>query len=142
LLDQVFSSPNWNYLPRALTAATTRQEVISHNIANVNTPNFRKSDVEFENLLAKELYGDEQPEGKLQMTRTRDNHLPAQRRPFHAVPTVVEDETTIMRTDENNVDIDVEMANLTKNQLYFNAVTKSLNGHVTKLKNVITSGQS
>lgn len=142
MLEQIMSNNNMNYLPRALTAATMRQEVISNNIANVNTPRFRKSDLEFEDLLAKEIYGDEQPEGKLQMTRTRDKHLPAQRRPFHAVPTIVEDESTIMRTDENNVDIDTEMANLTKNQLYFNAVTKSLNGHITKLKNVISSGQS
>lgn len=141
MIEQIMRSSNMNYLPRGLTAATMRQEVISNNIANVNTPNFRKSVVNFEETLAKELYGEENPAGKLQMIRTHDNHLPAQRRPIHAVPTIVEDDTTIMREDENNVDIDIEMASLTKNQLYYNALVKQLNGHITGLKNVITSGQ-
>lgn len=141
MIEQIMRSSNMNYLPRGLTAATMRQEVISNNIANVNTPNFRKSVVNFEETLAKELYGEENPAGKLQMIRTRDKHLPAQHRPIHAVPTIVEDDTTIMREDENNVDIDIEMASLTKNQLYYNALVKQLNGHITGLKNVITSGQ-
>ena len=47
-----------------------------------------------------------------------------------------------MRVDNNNVDIDIEMATLAKNQLYYNAMTTSLGGYITKLRNVITSGQS
>lgn len=141
MLEQILNSPNFNYLPRAMTAATMRQEVISHNIANVNTPNYRKTAVEFEELLAKEIYG-EDTEGKLQIIRTRDKHLPAQHLPIHATPTMVEDNTTIMRTDDNNVDIDIEMATLLKNQMYFNALANQMRGHVTKVRNVITSGQS
>ena len=53
---------------------------------------------------------------------------------------MVEDHTTIMRVDENNVDIDIEMATLAKNQLYFNALATEFGGYVTKMKNVITSG--
>ncbi|MBR0287358.1 MAG: flagellar basal body rod protein FlgB, partial [Selenomonadaceae bacterium] len=40
MLEQIMNSTNFNYLPRALTAATIRQEVIANNIANVNTPNY------------------------------------------------------------------------------------------------------
>ena len=134
----MFNSPNFNYLPRAMTAASMRHEVISHNIANVNTPNYRKSVLDFEDLLARELYGDE-PDGKLKMVRTHDNHLPAEPLPFHAEPTIWQDNTTIMRTDDNNVDIDIEMASLAKNQLYYNAVATELGGYVTLLKNAITS---
>lgn len=123
-----------------MTAATIRQEVIANNVANVNTPNYRKSVVEFEDLLAREIYGEE-PDGKLEMVRTHDKHLPFKPLDFHAAPTIVEDNTTIMRVDDNNVDIDVEMANLTKNQIYYNALVTELGGHVTRLKNVITSGQ-
>ena len=47
-----------------------------------------------------------------------------------------------MRVDNNNVDIDIEMASLAKNQLYYNAMATELGGYVNKLKNVITSGQS
>jgi len=141
MLEQIMNSGNMNYLPRALTAATMRQEVISNNIANVNTPNFRSSSVEFEKLLAKELYGNEEPAGKLKIVRTNDKHLPADLRPIHAEPTIVANDDTIMREDENNVDIDIEMASLTKNQLYFNALSRQLGGYITNLRNVITSGQ-
>ena len=47
-----------------------------------------------------------------------------------------------MRVDNNNVDIDSEMAGLAKNQLYYNAMATELGGFVSKMKSVITSGQS
>ena len=74
VLEQIFNSTNFNYLPRAMVAANMRQEVIANNIANVNTPNYRKSVVEFEDLLAREIYGEE-PDGKLKMVRTHDRQL-------------------------------------------------------------------
>ena len=121
-----------------MTAASMRHEVISHNIANVNTPNYRRSVLDFEELLAKELYGEE-PDGKLQMVRTHDEHLPAAPLPFHAEPTIYQDNTTIMRTDDNNVDIDIEMASLAKNQMYYNAAVNQFGGYITILRNAITS---
>jgi len=139
VLEQIFNSTNFNYLPRGMTAASMRQEVISHNIANVNTPNYRKTNLEFEDMLAREIYGDE-PDGTLPMVRTHDKHLPFKPSAFHAEPTMIEDHTTIMRVDENNVDIDIEMATLAKNQLYYNALVTEFGSYVNKLKNVITSG--
>lgn len=138
VLEQILNSSNFNYLPRAMTAATIRHEVISNNIANVNTPNYRKSVVNFEDLLAREIYGEE-PDGKLKMIRTHDRHLPHVPPDFHAEPTIAQDNTTIMRVDDNNVDIDIEMATLTKNQIYYNAVVTELSAHVARLKNAISS---
>ena len=140
MLEQILNSSDFNYLPRAMTAATIRHEVIANNIANVNTPNYRKSVVEFEDLLARELYGEE-PDGKLRMTRTHDKHLPFKPLDFHATPTIIQDNTTIMRTDDNNVDIDIEMASMAKNQLYYNTIVTELSSHVARVKNAITSGQ-
>ena len=140
VLEQIFNSSNFNYLPRAMTAASIRQEVIADNIANVNTPNFKKSAVEFEELLARELYGEE-PDGKLKLVRTHDKHLPFEPLEFHAEPQIVQDNSTTMRMDKNNVDIDIEMASLTKNQLYYNAIATQFGGYVTTMKNAITSGQ-
>jgi len=139
VLEQIFNSTNFNYLPRAMVAANMRQEVIANNIANVNTPNYRKSVVEFEDLLAREIYGEE-PDGKLKMVRTHDKHFPPAPLKFHAEPTITQDNTTIMRVDDNNVDIDIEMAELSKTQLYYNALVTEFGGHVSKLKNTITSG--
>ena len=138
MLEQILNSSNFNYLPRAMTAATIRQEITANNLANVNTPNYRKSVVEFEDLLAREIYGEE-PDGKLKMVRTHKNHLPAEPLNFHAEPTIFEDNTTIMRTDDNNVDIDIEMATLSKNQIYYNSLVTELSGHVARLKNAISS---
>lgn len=137
VLEGILESSNLNYLPRAMTAANLRQEIIANNIANVNTPNYRKSVVEFEELLARELYGED--DKKLKMVRTHDRHLPPEQLPYHAEPTISVDHSTIMRADDNNVDIDIEMASLAKNQLYYNAVATELSGHVSRLKNAITS---
>lgn len=121
-----------------MTAAGIRQEVIANNIANVNTPNFRKSNVEFEELLAREIYGEES-DGKLKMARTHDKHLPYVPLEFRAEPTIEQDNSTIMRVDDNNVDIDIEMATLAKNQIYYNTIVTEFGAHVSRLKAAITS---
>ncbi len=138
MLEQIMNSPNFDYLSRGLAAANMRQEVISNNIANVNTPHFKRSGVNFEDLLAKELHLDDDA-GKLDVVRTHDRHLPIPLRgKAHAV--IEEDNSTTMRVDDNNVDIDIEMAGLAKNHMYHNAMTTQLGGFMTKMKNVITSG--
>lgn len=140
MLEQIMNSSNFNYLGRGLAAANLRQEVISNNIANVNTPNFKRSGVVFEDLLAKELHLDDVP-NRLAIVRTHDRHLPiAQFSPV--MPKIQRDDTTTMRVDNNNVDIDSEMAGLAKNQLYYNSMATSLNGYIQRMKNTITSGQS
>ncbi len=140
MLEQIMNSSNFDYLSRGMSAANLRQEVISNNIANVNTPHFKRSAVNFEDLLAKELHLDDDGR-RLEIVRTHDRHLPI---PIHGKVNAVieEDQTTTMRVDDNNVDIDIEMAALSKNQLYYNAMATQLGGYMTKLKNVITSGQS
>ncbi len=136
MLEQIMNSANVNNLSRGLEAASLRQKVLANNIANVNTPNFKRSEVVFETLLAKELYGDDS--GRLDMVRTNDKHLPMNSE-GGARAALVQDNTTTMRTDNNNVDIDVEMANLAKNQIYYNAMAQSIGDYFTKMKNIITS---
>ena len=137
MLDQLVNAPVIDYMSRGMSAANLRHEVISNNIANVNTPKFKKSDVVFESLLAKELgLFDEQ--GKLDVVRTHDRHMPIPMK-GRAMPEVIMDTSTTMRTDKNNVDIDKEMANLAKNQIYFNALAKEMGSHFQKVKTIITS---
>ena len=139
MLDQIMRAPTFDYMERGLSAANLRHEVISDNLANVNTPNFKRSEVVFEELLAKELYGDDD-KGKLQMVRTHDRHLPFKK--FERAAARVErDDTTVMRVDNNNVDIDMEMASLAKNQLYYNALARQLGGHISRIKSVMQSSE-
>ncbi len=137
MLEQIMNSSTMDYLSRGLSAANLRQSVISNNIANVNTPNFKKSDVIFEDLLAKELYGD--TSGRLALVRTHDNHLPIATGPNAVEARVELQGTTTMRVDKNNVDIDVEMANLAKNQVYYNSMAKEIGSYITRIKSSISS---
>lgn len=138
MLEQIMQSSQMNYMERGMQAAHMRHEVISNNLANVNTPYFKRSEVEFEELLAKEIYGEE-PSGKLQMVRTHEKHLPFTPKPFVASPQINLDTSTTMRVDKNNVDIDIEMASMAKNHLYYSALARQMGNYVSRLKNTISS---
>ncbi len=138
MLDQIMRSPTFDYFERGLSAANLRHEVIADNLANINTPNFKRSRVVFEEILAKELYGEEG--NKLPLVRTHDKHLPVAK--FEPAQARVErDDSTTMRVDNNNVDIDMEMASLAKNQLYYNALARQLGGHISRIKSVMQSSE-
>ena len=138
MLEQVVNTSTIDIGGRAMAAASLRHEVLSNNIANVNTPNFKRSHVRFEDLLKQELGLDD--DLLMKVVRTHDRHLPiAFHGKAHAV--IEQDATTNMRLDGNNVDIDIEMAEVAKNQLYYNALANAVGGHISRLKSVITSGQ-
>jgi flagellar basal-body rod protein flgB len=134
MLEQIVGGKALDVMQRGMGAANLRQEVISHNIANVNTPNFKKSDVIFEDLLAKEL--DLDATGRLKIVRTHDRHMPIAFR-GRAAAKVELDPSSSMRYDKNNVDIDVEMASLAKNSLYFNALARQVGAEFSRMRTVV-----
>ncbi len=136
MLNAIFSSPRAAVLEQAINASSLRQKVISNNIANVNTPGFKKSDVIFEDVLNEALNGN----GKLPMVRTNEKHLPLMQRGVPS-PLIQTDTNTSLRTDGNNVDIDGEMANMAKNNIYYNAVVQQLSGYFSGIKSVIKEGK-
>ena len=138
MLEQVVNTSVIDVSSRAMAASTLRHEVLSNNIANVNTPNFKRSHVRFEDLLKRELGLENDP--LMKVVRTHDRHFPiAFHGKAHAV--IEQDAHTNMRLDRNNVDIDIEMAEVAKNQLYYSALATALGGHISKIKSVISSGQ-
>ena len=115
-----FDRSSFTLLERSLNAASLRQNVIANNIANTDTPNYKRSEVVFEQLLQKEMQGKYIP-----ITRTHANHLPLQRGMDEIQPKVVQDHAeTAMNNNGNNVDIDKEMAMLAENQLYYNLLVQ------------------
>lgn len=88
-------------LSRLISASEMRQQVIGHNIANVNTPNYHRLDVNFEQALADEL------------ARAPASGAAAKT----AAPTVHRSPGLPARADGNNVDIDQEIGALNKNAL-------------------------
>jgi flagellar basal-body rod protein FlgB len=92
----------------AIRGTEQRQSVLSNNLANVNTPGFKRSDVSFQSALADALSSAQNSSDTASVDAT----------PF----TTQTDSATSMRLDGNNVDPDVEAANLSKNQLLFDSV--------------------
>lgn len=138
MLQSLLSSPKIAVAEQALNASALRQKVISNNIANVNTPGFKKSEVIFEDLLAQELGNWDG--NKLPLAVTNEHHFPIASRGVTA-PVVNTIANTTMRTDGNNVDVDVEMAELAKNSIYYNAVAQDLGRYISSLKSVISGGR-
>jgi len=122
-------------LSRALDASALRQNVIANNIANSETPNFKRSEVRFEEFLQRELEGSG---SKFVGRRTDPRHLhigAGSGRPVR--PEVAVDRRTSMNNNKNNVDIDYEMALLAKNQLYYNTLIQQVNHEFKMIRTAI-----
>ncbi|MEW5919750.1 MAG: flagellar basal body rod protein FlgB [Bacillota bacterium] len=119
-------------LTRGLDAAALRQKVTANNIANLNTPGFKRSYVLFNAELDK-------ARSKLPLARTNPCHYPG--RPGEADPRVQTERHTSRRTDGNNVDLDQEMLDLVTNQLHYNALIQRTSGRLAAWRYVITEGR-
>lgn len=120
---------------RALDASQLRQNVIANNIANVDTPRFKRSEVRFEQLLQQELNS---YKSSFVGYRTDPRHFAIGRSDRNAVqPEVVTDRKSSMNNNENNVDIDYEMALMAKNQLYYNTLIQQLNHEIRMTRTAI-----
>ena len=134
MIDKLLSDTN--VMQKSLDAAWSRNEIISQNIANVDTPGYKRKDVAFEEYLVNS-------KKKITGNRTDVRHIPISPSDIDSVePTVTQDYSKLsMRIDGNNVDIDTEMAELAKNSIKFNALTQMLNGSFSKIKSVISEGR-
>ncbi|CCQ97481.1 Flagellar basal body rod protein FlgB [[Clostridium] ultunense Esp] len=128
-------STNIDMLNKALDGLWLRDKVINHNISNVNTPNYKKLTVNFEDKL-KEAIGNNQSK----LNRTHNKHLPISKGIDEVNPSISVDGNHSYRFDKNNVNIDTEMADLAKNTIMYNAVINQVIGEFDKIKNVINEG--
>ncbi|WP_407307362.1 flagellar basal body rod protein FlgB [Desulfosporosinus sp. SB140] len=130
--------PVLNVLQKELNASGTRQQVLANNVANADTPNFKRSDVDFQAVL-KEALGDKSG-APLSMKMTTQKHLPGvvdSQGSGSSGPMIVTDQSTSTRNDGNNVDIDREMSNVAENGLYYDSLTRALSSQLDLLKLVI-----
>ncbi len=129
---------NMDVLKAALDGTSARYENISNNLANVNTPGFKKSTVDFESQL-NDIIANKNT--KLTLCKTNNKHMGkgAQNlKNFESTTKVHEDTST--RRDKNNVNPDVEMINLAKTSITYNALADRISGNVSKLQSVISEG--
>ena len=118
-----------NVLDKAADASWLRNEVISNNIANADTPGYKRQDVDFESQLSKAL-------GKADATKMDSKVASLRRRELE--PTTHSDFSVYdYRLDENNVDIQLENVNLAKNQLKYNGLMTSIRMEFQNLTNAM-----
>jgi len=128
-------------LQKGLSAAWVRNAVIRNNIANVETPGFKTSDVEFETILAKSL---ETPQGSgFQGAKTHPKHIDIGARAPAPVfeQRIVKRGDLSMRMDGNNVDIESENVKLAQNSVYYNTLMEKLNSELRRLRAAISEGR-
>ncbi|NLL92650.1 MAG: flagellar basal body rod protein FlgB [Clostridiales bacterium] len=107
-----------NVLTKAADASWTRNEVLSNNLANVSTPNYKRKDVTFESYLLSELAGSSNSSLRQKVNNADVSNLGA---------SVYTDFSTLSyRLDGNNVDIDTENVELASNQIKYNAILDSI----------------
>jgi flagellar basal-body rod protein FlgB len=122
-----------NLLKKGLDAAALRHRVISNNIANINTPGFKRSSVVFGKELAKAS------KSRFVAKRFHPKHIPFGRKD-EFYPKIVVEENTVYRNDKNNVDLNQEMADLAKNTLYYNALATRISSKFRSILSVIQGG--
>ena len=115
-------------LDLALGAASQRQAVLSNNLANVNTPLYKRQDVNFDGVLAKALDSGQSGDSESSLLDS-------------LTPTVKTDNTTAMRADGNNVDVDNEMANLAENNVRYNALVQLAAKKLSTIQHVATDSR-
>jgi flagellar basal-body rod protein FlgB len=108
-------------LERALSGSSLRQQAIAQNIANVNTPGYRRKDVDFQSALHQAWNAGEQGVDSV-------------------APSVTTDTSTVMRADGSSVDIDTEAAEQAKNGLTYEAVSSVMKTRTAILKTAIGVG--
>lgn len=126
MLERIFGSDALVAANQALNASALRQQVIANNLANINTPGYRRQVVHFESSLQAAL-------------AHRDNPLAAPFAPSlsSVTPEVATVSSTSERTDGNNVDPEAENVALAQNAIKYDALVELTAVQFTNLKTAI-----
>ena len=118
-----------NVLDRAADAAWQRNEAISNNIANVDTPGYKRQDVAFESVLQQALGNNRYESMDDKVANVNLSRLRGR--------AYVDYANYSYRLDGNNVDIENENVMLAENQLKYQGLISSINQAFTTLKTVM-----
>lgn len=116
-------NPHVNNLSSALERTRDRATMLTTNLANVNTPGYKRRDIDF----GIELEQADKRQSKLDEWNRRRNDRDA--------------DATSIRVDGNNVDLEAEIAGLAETELRYQALTEMTNRYFSGIKNVIREGR-
>ena len=141
IVDPIAMSETLQVLKKGLDSLSIRNEAIANNIANYDTPNYKRIEVTFQEQLRAVIDKDHQISP---LVRTHPKHFPI------TSPSALSDfqpdlrvatETT-GRNDGNNVDMNVENAKLAENTALYNSLTDVTSRYLSQLRHAITEGKS
>ena len=118
-----------NVLNRAADAAWQRNEAISNNIANVDTPGYKRQDVAFESVLQQALGNNRYQSMDDKVANVNLSRLRGR--------AYVDYANYSYRLDGNNVDIENENVMLAENQLKYQGLISSINQEFSNLQTVM-----
>lgn len=114
-----------NVLDRAADASWTRESAIANNVANVDTPGYKRQDVAFEDILKRELKSSKYNTLQKAVDQVSLDKLEGQVYTDYA--------SYSYRLDGNNVDIDTENVELASEQLRYQTLTKAASEELTRM---------
>lgn len=118
-----------NVLDRTADAAWQRQELISNNIANQDTPNFKRQDIDFESQLERAMKRSKYVSVDAKVSNLKMSHLK---------PKVYTDYSNFSyRLDGNNVDPEQEQIRLAENQVKYQGLINSMTQEFGNLRTVM-----
>jgi flagellar basal-body rod protein FlgB len=123
-------------LTTALNFREMRQELISSNVANANTPGFKAKKMDFEEALARALDVD----GQMQMGVTDERHHNVGNGGFNNLePEIYDDPNGVVSENGNTVDVEAEMAKMAENKLMYDTLVQLINKKMGLMKYAINS---
>ena len=124
-------------LHRTMDVNLLRQDVIANNIANSDTPNFKRSTVSFETSLQSAL--DSERVRTFPTALTDEQHMPFHRPTDYrsVAPRRNLDYLTTVKNNGNNVDIEVESTNFLSSQMAYTLMTNSVSAQFRQLSLVL-----
>jgi flagellar basal-body rod protein FlgB len=131
--DMSKSQEVYSLLKKSLDASSLRSKAIANNIANINTKNYKRYYVSFEDSLNQNL-------NELELKTDNDRHIQTVEEPDQIQ--LKQDTSTSMNEDGNNVDIENEMVNQASNTLMYDALITEANNRLNMTKYIINDGRS
>ena len=122
-----------NALYEQLNFRGEKQKVISSNIANINTPNYKTKDLIFEDEL-------KSADNSLKLKQTNSRHITSIDNGLSTInPKLVQVKGLEEQNDGNNVNLDTQMSEMSKNKILFDAIQSSIKRDSRLFRSVIES---
>lgn len=143
MINRLISNEMMDLVHKSMDAAALQHKAISNNLANVDTPGFKRSEVAFREKLKNAIEEKKNANRELSLARTDQKHisLHPETEIANLNPELRLQSDTSLRNDQNNVDIDLEMAKLAQNTVVYQALAQITQSQFSELKSAIREGK-